>query len=530
MSITSLSFILFAAVLCLCYFLLPKKLQWVVLLAGSLYFYCNAGVQGLVYILLTATSAYAGALALSGLSKRQKAFLKANKDKLSKEEKAALKQSHKRNRRLLLTAVLVLNFGLLCFFKYFHFALEQLNALLGLAGLSQIEDSFRFLMPLGISFYTFQTMGYVVDVYWEKSEPQRNWAKLLLFVSFFPQILQGPIHSYKHLQAELFTGHSFSYDRFVSGIQRMLWGFFKKLVIADMLAPFVNAVFANYESYVGVAVALGALFYAVQIYADFSGYMDIVCGLCEILGIRLVENFDCPYFSKSIAEYWRRWHISLGEWFKTYLYYPVAVSSWAKNLGKKGLKRLGASFGKTIPATLALVLVWFTTGFWHGASWSYIAWGGINGAFIIVSLWLEPVYTRVNAKLRLTDSNRLWQLFRILRTFCLVTFIKVLPEVGTLSDGIGLWKQVFTSRIIPDRWIDWFPYGANEIHITVVAVGFLMMLIVDGIKMRQPPRQWLNRRPFLVRFVIYFVLIATILVFGCYGKGYDPQDFMYFKF
>ena len=201
---------------------------------------------------------------------------------------------------------------------------------------------------------------------------------------------QGPISTYSQLAGQLYEGHAFTYENFALGGQRMIWGYFKKLVLADVLAPWVGAVFQHYPDYTGGAVLVGIFFYSIRIYADFSGYMDIMCGFCQIIGIRLEENFLRPYFSKSIAEYWRRWHITLGAWFKNYLYYPIAVSKWNTKIGKWGRRRFGKTFGQAMPASIALVAVWLTTGLWHGASWAYIAWGGVNGLFIIVSLWLDP--------------------------------------------------------------------------------------------------------------------------------------------
>lgn len=530
MSITSLNFMLFALALCLLYFLLPHRFQWIILLLSSLIFYLCAGWKSIIYILITAAGIYFAALRISALSAENKAYVHEHKQELSREEKSLLKRHCKKHQQRILTLTLVLNFGILCVFKYLHFAIDQINALLSAFGTGHtLYNGFSLLMPLGISFYTFQSTGYLVDVYWEKCEAQHNFGRMLLFVSFFPQIIQGPISSYSQLSQDLFGEHDFSYDRLFAGLQRMLWGFFKKLVLADMLSPYVHSVFADYGSYAGLAVLIGAFFYSIQIYADFSGYMDIVCGLCHILGIRLTENFDRPYFSKSVAEYWRRWHISLGDWFKTYLYYPIAVSPWAQKLGKRCQRRF-PMWGKTVPATLALILVWFTTGLWHGASWAYIAWGGVNGFFIIIALWLKPVTDKIGAQLGLDDGKRWWLYFKIFCTFILITIIKVLPEVGTLSQGIGLWKQVLCSHTIPATWDEWFPYGADIWHILVIAFGTGLMLAADIIKCKQPLAEFMSEKPVLLRFSFYFVLICLILVCGNYGSGYNAQDFMYFKF
>ena len=325
MSITSLTFVVFAFAIFALYYLIPKRLQWVLLLVASVIFYTAGGIQSAGYVVITATSIYIAARAMQKLADEQKQYIKANKATLTKEDKVAYKTQIKKKRKLWMLAALLLNIGFLCFFKYFHFVLEQINAILHLAGATQINDTFKFIIPLGISFYTFQAVGYLLNVYWEKTIAEKNYPKFLLFVSFFPQMTQGPISEYDQLSEQLFTEHSFEYKNYAWGFQRMIWGFFKKMVIANQLAKYVDLVFDNYAEYTGISVLIGAFLYSVQIYADFSGYMDIMCGFCETLGIHLTENFERPYFSKSVAEYWRRWHMSLGAWFKNYIYFPIGM-------------------------------------------------------------------------------------------------------------------------------------------------------------------------------------------------------------
>ena len=529
MSLISLSFLVFAAVLLVVYWAVPAKYRWLVLLAASLYFYCMGGIWSVVYIVITAASTYGATLGMARISARQKDYLRAHKAELTREERSAIKQRGKRRRRALMVGALVLNFGILCVFKYAHFALAQLNSVLGWFGSAGIEDRMSLVIPLGISFYTFQTMGYLIDVYWEKYDPERNFLRVLLFVSFFPQITQGPISDFSQLRGELFEPHEFTYEHFSRGFQRMLAGFFKKLVLANMLAPYVQDVFQNYARYAGISVALGAVCYSIQIYADFSGYMDIVCGLCEMMGIRLTENFERPYFSKSVAEYWRRWHISLGAWFKAYLYYPIAVSKWNRKLGTKAQKRLGKTFGQTVPASVALVVVWLTTGLWHGASWAYIAWGGVNGLFIIASLWLEPVYDKMKQGLRIRESSFLWRAFQTVRTFILVTLIKVLPEVGTLSQGLGLWKRIFTDFTIPTSLRELLPFAGPRSECLLIAVSTLALFCASLLQRKRPVRDYFNRIPAPVRVVLLAALTLVIVYFGGNAAG-NGGGFMYAQF
>jgi len=534
MSITSLSFVIFIGITFALYYLLPKRYQWCVLLAASTVFYLCGGLKSAGFILITATTIYFATIALQKLTDIRKKYLKENKASLSREDKAQYKTKMQKKRMLVMVCTLLLNIGFLCVFKYFHFALEQLNQVLSLFGGNRIEDTFSLIVPLGISFYTFQAVGYLLDVYWEKVAPEKNYLKVLLYVSFFPQITQGPISDYETLSTELFSEHSFSYKNYSWGFQRMIWGFFKKMLIANVLSPYVSDVFENYTAYSGISTLIGAFMYSVQIYADFSGYMDIMCGYCEMLGIRLTENFDRPYFSKSVAEYWRRWHISLGAWFKKYIYYPIGMSTWSRKLAKASREKMGKHFSDSFPATIALIVVWTCTGVWHGASWAYITWGLVNGLFIILSLWLEPMYGAARTKLHLMETNRVWCAFQIIRTFILVTFIKVLPEVGTLSEGLGLWRNIFTDWTIPRSLGELLPFV--DLSLTVYKINFLLclagtvlMFAVSCVQSKNLVRVYFNKIPAVIRYVILAGIIILLASFGVQAS-WGAGGFLYANF
>lgn len=529
MSIVSVSFPVFVLALLAAYFLVPKRFQWWVLLAFSLGFYALGGLLNLPWLLLTALSAWAAARYIQSAAEGEKAYLAAHKAELSKEERTARKTKGKKLRRRALVLCVLLNIGVLCAFKYVHFLLAQANALAGLFG-AQVHDALRWIIPLGISFYTFQTVGYLCDVYWGKAQAENNPLKVLLFSSFFPQITQGPISAWRDLSGQLFAPHSLDYEGFSKGAQRMLWGFFKKMVVANILSPCVQNVFAHYGDYSGLSAFLGALCYSAQIYADFSGYMDIMCGLCQMLGIRLTENFDRPYFSKSIAEYWRRWHISLGAWFKNYVYYPIAMAKWNQKLGKSAKKRLGKLFGNYLPATLALVVTWLATGLWHGASWSYVAWGGVNGLFIIFSMWMEGPYAKWKQALRIREEAWLWRAFQVGRTFLLVTFIKVLPEVGSLRDGLGLWKRILTDHSLPHSLGELLPFVDSYRSLAAALFGIGLMLLVSLLQRKGSVRSLMERRlPYLLRIALFVILFFLIVYFGVPASG-GLGDFMYAQF
>ena len=512
MSLISEVFILFMFLLLVLYFIVPKRFQWICLLVFSLAFYVAGGLKSIIFIFITALSAYFCGIAIEDIHKKTKAYIKENKKILSREEKTAYKKQKNSICKTIMVLTLLLNIGFLCVFKYSDFVLEQIHVLFPKNGL---PSSLKLIIPLGISFYTFQTIGYVVDVYWEKIEAQRSFFKLLLFVSFFPQITQGPISEYHQLASQLFTQHEFEYKNFSYGIQRMMWGFFKKMVIADRAAPLVQTAFVEYASMNGYNVLFSAFLYSLQIYADFSGYMDIVCGLCEILGIRLTENFNRPYFSKSVAEYWRRWHMSLGAWFKTYVYYPVAVSKFAMKCTSKGTKAFGKNIGNTIGASIALVVVWFTTGFWHGASWAYIAWGGLNGLAIIFTLWLQPMFDNAKKFCKINEKGFAWRVFVTLRTFFIVTLIKVFPEVGTFSMGLGFWKHCFTNWDFSSLSFSSLLYPiATKQDAMILAGGAFLIFVTSLMQRGMGIRDRISKWPKVVKYAIFTGLFFAIVIYG----------------
>lgn len=535
MSITSLSFIIFVFCTVVVYYLVPKRFQWCVLLFFSALFYLSTGWKNSIFVLVTSVTIYAAAIRMQHITTVQKNYLKENKASLSAEEKKAYKVKKKTARKHVMLCALLFNLGILAVFKYFHFALEQLNSIIGLFNGKRIDDVYSFIVPLGISFYTFQSVGYLLDVYFEYYSAERNYFKVLLFTSFFPQMTQGPISDFEFFSNELFSEHSFTYKNYSWGLQRMVWGFVKKLLIADTLAPMVHNVFTNYSGYTGIATLIGAFLYSIQIYADFSGYMDIMCGICEVLGIKLTENFERPYFSKSIAEYWRRWHISLGAWFKKYIYYTIGMSGWSRKLASQAKAKYGKHFGNTVPATAALLVVWTATGLWHGASWAYISWGLVNGLFIIFSLWMDPVYASWKQRLKINDQTTAWKLFQVIRTFVLVTFIKVLPEVGTLSDGIGLWKRVFTEHTVPHSLHEALPFltgniGFADISKYMLLVGCIVLLFVFSMLQRRiQVRHLFNRLPMLLRVCVLTVTVICIIVFGI-PNTWGAGGFLYANF
>ena len=540
MSYTSINFIFFVLATVLVYFLLPfKKYRWVVLLVASVTFYLLAGYQFAGFILFTTASAYLIARWLDKISVRSKAELKAHKADWSRDDKKNYKNKIKVRKRLVMALCLVLNFGILAFLKYYNFFSGSLNDLLGGFGVAFSMPTLKLILPLGISFYTFQTMGYIVDVYREKTAPEKNPLKLLLFVSFFPQIIQGPISIYDQLAKQLYEGHDFDFTRFKHGCELILWGFFKKLVIADRAVIAITAVTDNYNAQGGTTLTFTVLLYALQLYADFSGGIDISRGVAQIFGIDMIDNFKRPYFSKSINEYWRRWHISLGAWLKNYLFYPVAMSNLFITASKKmkgtkfGSTAAGAHIAKVLPTSVASLIVFLVVGVWHGADWKYVAFGLWNGVIIMLSILLQPLFDGVVDKLHIKRTNPFFIGFQIFRTLIVVLVGYVFDVAPSFGEGMRTLTEFFTNQNIPQAFeqLSKIPLIAHDY--AVIGLGGVVILIASLIQERHQDtdiRHMLDKKSYAVRFAVLYIGVMSVVIFGIYGSGYNAADFVYMQF
>ena len=531
MPILSISFIVLLVCTFFIYYLIPERHRWIVLLAASMTFYLFSGPRNLIYLLITSITVYLGAFRIQMITEDQKRAFKEHF--YNKEEKGRIRKKNKKRKKACLFLVLAINLSFLLFFKYAHFALSQFNGLMAILGREKVPDALSFIVPLGISFYTFQAIGYLVDVYGEVVKVERNYFRLLLFISFFPQVTQGPISSYAFLSQTLYAGKTPDESAPVRGFQRIVWGFLKKMVIANSLAQNTSLLFEHYPGYSGISILLGTFLYLIQLYADFSGYMDIMCGYCEMLGITLTENFNRPFFSKSISEYWRRWHISLGQWFRQYVYYPIGVSAWNLKLGK-ALKKYSKHAANCLPPTIALLVTWFCTGLWHGASWGYIVWGLFNGLFLILSLWLAPLYERMRSIFHIRVENKLWRLFCVLRTFTIAAMLEVLPEVGSLTDGFHLWRCIFTNAWIPHSLGALIPFvhlrNFNRLLGFSVAMLFILVMFIGSLMQRKKPiREYVNALPNWCQILGLSLMILVILTFGIQAS-WGAEGFMYANF
>lgn len=529
MLFTSYCFIGFLIVLFLLYYRIPAKYQWGLLLVASYFFYAVAGLQFLIYIGVTTLSTWYAGLRMEQVKQQYTGYRKLHKAEMTKEEKKSHKQEEKKKQRIWLLLCLFFNFGILAVVKYTNFAISNINYFLNLAGRTPL-DFLSLALPMGISFYTFQSMGYLIDVYRGTCEPEKNLGKFALFVSFFPQLIQGPISRFGDLSKTLFMAHSFDKKQVVFGLERILWGFFKKLVIADRIVAGVNTIIHNPEQYQGAYVLVGMLFYACELYADFTGGIDITIGVAQALGIKVKENFERPYFSKSIKEYWRRWHITMGTWFTDYIFYPISVSMPMLKLSKFSRAKFGEAVGKRVPVYCATILVWFTTGIWHGASWNFIVWGLMNCLVIMVSQELEPCYRWFHAKFSVKD-RWLFRAFQVGRTILLMSALRMFDCYRDVPLTFRMFGNMLTGR----NYMVLFQGGLMQIGLTmadyvILLIGVLLMLSVSLAQRRGSVREALYSKSLAIQLGVAYLLFFSVLIFGAYGIGYDASQFIYNQF
>ena len=527
MSIISLQFIGFIILLVALYFLLPKKCQWVILLLASAAFYLAGGWKGCFYVLVTIVTQYFLALALD----KRNAEMKAEQSKkgLAGAQKKEIKKRFSRRKKLYLLLSLFINLGILCVVKYTNPAIETLNSLFGTA-VGRVD----ILVPIGLSYYTFKSIGYVIDVYRGRISAQRNIFKLALYIGYFPALVQGPIDRYEDLAEQLYAEHRFSYERMCSGAQRMLWGYMKKLIIAERAAVIVNTVTGSYAArgYVGFTVFFSLALYAIQVYADFSGGMDVVIGLSEIFGISLTENFRRPFFSTSVAEYWQRWHITLGAWMRTYVFYPLSLSGAFNKLGKKFRKAFGDRVGKLIAPSLASFITFVLIGIWHGVGWKYVLYGFYMAVFVSSGTLLEDFYAKCRARFKVEGTPKTWRVFQSLRTFFIITMSRYVNMAKNVPDMWHMLKATFT-HFNPWVFFDgtFYTLGLDGKNFKLMLLFIVVLLAVDFIQERGIHiRETLAKQNIVVRWAVYYGAIFALLIFGMYGPGYNASDFIYMRF
>lgn len=528
MVFTTLKFMVFMAVVFWLYYLVPKKWQWKLLLLASYIFYACASPIYIFFLIFTTVVTYVGSVGMARLTEAQDAYLEQNGKNLEKEEKKAYKKSIEKKRKYCLGGVIASLLLLLIVFKYSIFILKNMTGLLGIFGVTNDWSSLNIILPVGLSFYIFQSMGYCIDVYREMAQVQKNIWKHALYVSFFPQLLQGPLGDYNTLAPQLFEEKEFDYAQCVNGLQRVAWGFFKKLVIANQISLIIDNVWNGYEGYYGLIFVFALFLYSFQLYADFSGYMDIANGCAQMLGITLEENFITPYFSRSIAEFWRKWHITLGTWFKNYVFYSILRTEWCSNLRKK-YKKTHPYLSVTLPNIIALSIVWLLIGIWHGADWSYVVYGIFHGSFVVLATVMEPLYTKFHEKYPGLAEKKAFQIMQVVRTFCIVTFGYVIFRPADLEITKTILMHMFTK-------LDFHALASFGLYyfkeLVIVLAGIVILVLVDIYHYRTENSSIRSRINAMIgwkRWSIYTVFLLVIIFFGAYGTS-SLNQFAYFKF
>ena len=418
-------------------------------------------------------------------------------------------------KKVIVAGSFVSNLSILFFFKYFDFAVTNINRVLGILNIELITTRFDVLLPVGISFYIFQALSYTMDVYRGDIYAEKNFLKYALFVSFFPQLVAGPIERSKNLLKQLDAEHPFDYKKMCDGLMLMIWGYFMKLVIADRIAILVDTVYAPNAAYDGKYVLLASVLFAVQIYCDFAGYSTIAMGAAKVMGFELMENFNCPYFATTVSEFWRRWHISLSSWFRDYLYIPLGGN-------RKGTTR----------KYINTMIVFIVSGLWHGAQWSYVVWGGLNGLYQVVGGFMAPLKRMFAEKLPRLEKSIFMKVARIVVTFVLVDFTWIFFHANSLKDGIVMLKRLFdmnNPELLANGTI--LDLGLNLQNFVVLGIAMIILLIADIAKYnRIKVREVILNSNIVIRWSAIILSIVGILLFGIWGSGYQATNFIYFQF
>ena len=493
MLFNSLQFAIFFPVAALIYFVIPKKLRCLWLLLASYVFYMSASPKYVVFLLFSTLVTFAGGL--------------------------LVERAEPKKKKLYMWLTFLCSLGVLGLLKYFDFLLGNVNMVLGIAGIGAVSKPFSIGLPVGISFYTFQSLGYMVDVYRGDAKAERNILNYALFVSFFPVILSGPIERSGNLLRqirELPEKALWNYERVAGGLTLLLFGLFQKMVIADRIAILANQVFDNYHMYGTFGLTVGAIAYTIQIYCDFASYSMMAFGVAKVLDFGIIENFQTPYFSRSMREFWRRWHISLSTWFRDYLYIPLGGSRCSK--GRRYFN---------------LMVTFLASGLWHGASWSFVAWGSLHGLYQVIGYELRGVKNQLNEKLHTKTDCLSYKLGQVLLTFSLTAFAWIFFRANSLSDAFGYIRRMVTK---PDLWNlfngELYNLGLDRVEMNVLFVGLLVLLLVDLVRYlkKQQLDTFLAGQNLWFRWGVLLGLIAAVAIFGIYGPGYDAQQFIYFQF
>lgn len=494
MLFNSFDFLIFFPIVVLIYYVIPKKVKYIWLLISSYYFYMSWNAQYAILIAISTVITWLSGLFISRFEEEWK-------------------------KKLVIAASFVSNLGILFYFKYFDFLLDNLNKLLSFTGMEILSNPFDIILPVGISFYTFQALSYTMDVYRGDVKAEKNPIRYALFVSFFPQLVAGPIERSKNLLSQvnlIDKKRMWNSTKIVEGFIMMLWGLFLKMVIADRISIFADKIFSDFYAYGTVELILGAVAFAIQIYCDFCGYSTIAIGAAKVMGFELMENFNVPYFATSIREFWRRWHISLSSWFKDYLYIPLGGNRCSKPR-----------------QYLNIMITFLVSGLWHGANWTFVVWGGLHGFYQIIGDLLKPVREKINNMLKVDTQAFSFKFGKICITFGLTTFAWIFFRAKDLGEAFYYIERMFT-KFNPWVLFDMSLYniGLDNIEMNVLLIALLCLLVADLLKYYKniTISEFLMKQNIWFRWIVMLGLIWMILVYGKYGMDFDSAQFIYFDF
>lgn len=497
MLFNSVDFIIFFPIVVLIYFLIPHRIRYIWLLICSYYFYMCWNPKYIMLLIVSTVITFSSGLLMQ----------KIKESSAEENRKVYLK-------KYCVVGSFIINLLILGYFKYFEFFVNTIAKALNTIHIEVVPPEFDIVLPVGISFYIFQALSYTMDVYRDEISAEKNLFKYALFVSFFPQLVAGPIERSKNLLAQINEEHKFEYERVRYGLILMLWGFFLKLVIADRIAIFVDAVYDNVETYQGFFIIVATVLFAFQIYCDFEGYTTIARGAACVMGFRLMENFNAPYLSGSVSEFWRNWHISLTSWFRDYLYIPLGGN-------RKGKHR----------KYINILTVFGVSGLWHGASWTYVIWGLLNGIYQIVGEMIYPIRTNIERKLKVDKNLFSYRLLRGIGTFILIDFSWLFFRAQGTGKAIKILKNlcVWNPTVLVDGAL--FQLGLVENNFRFLLVALLILLVTDVYKRKQINLiEKLCRQDMWFRVVALSLMIWTVVILGVYGDASNTGQFIYFQF
>lgn len=510
----------------LAYALMPRRARWAVLLVASYVFFWAISGKLIVFVVASSLLTYACGLGLSALLERRRAYVAQGMPRKEAKRRTA------RWMKLVVVAGVLGNFGILVVLKYLAFFSGAATSLLALVGISAKIEVPSWGVPIGISFYTLMAVSYLVDVYRGTTKADRNPVRVALFLCFFPQIMEGPICRYEQTAQSLWAGNPVTRQNLFAGTLRILWGVAKKIIVADRLNLFVKPVFSDWQSYDGSVIALAAILYTVQLYCDFSGTMDVALGMGRIFGVTLPENFRQPFFSRTASEFWKRWHITLGAWFRDYVYYPVSLSAPMKRLTKGSRKVFGNRYGPLVASSGALFCVWLGNGLWHGAGSQYLFFGMYYFVLILLGGFLEPVMQRVSDRTGLNRDAVPYRAFQTLRTLVVIFVGELIFRAEGLRAGLGMLSSIAHS-FRPESFVDGTVLGVGmDVHDYAVVCAFVLVMLCVGIARERgmDVSGWVGARALPIRWVVWMALVVAIVVLGAYGKGYVPLDPIYANF